>query len=72
MFRYIAEFPEGDVTRDDSQRRYLAQHRVQMLEQCCSLSKRCRNNVVTLCCANITFKGLLEPSDYRLCQIHLS
>ena len=41
----------GDVTRDDFQRRFLAQHRVQMLEQCCSLSKRCRNNVVTLCYA---------------------
>ena len=25
-----------------SQRRFLAQHRVQMWEQCCSLSKRCR------------------------------
>ena len=22
-----------------------------MLEQCCNLSKRCRNNVATLCCA---------------------
>ena len=42
---------KDDVTRDDFQRRFLVQHWVQMLEQCCSLSKRCRNNVVTLCCA---------------------
>ena len=32
---------KGDVTRDDSQRRFLAQHRVAMLEQCCSRSKQC-------------------------------
>ena len=38
---------KGDVTRDNSQRRFWAQHRVQMLEQCCSLSKWCRNNVVS-------------------------
>ena len=41
-------FNVHDVTRDDSQRRFLAQHRVQMLEQRCSLSKRRRNNVLTL------------------------
>ena len=38
---------KSDVTRDNLQRRVLAQHRVQMLEQCCSLSKRCRNNVIS-------------------------
>ena len=42
---------KGDVTRDDSQRRFLAQHSVAMLEQCCNYSKQCRNNVATLCCA---------------------
>ena len=42
---------EGDVTRDDSQRRFLARHSVAMLEQCCNHSKQCRNNVATLCCA---------------------
>ena len=42
---------KGDVTRDDSQRRFLAQHRVAMLEQCCSRWKQCWNNVATLCCA---------------------
>ena len=43
--------PKGDVTRDDSQRRFLAQHSVATLEQCCYHSKQCRNNVATLCCA---------------------
>ena len=42
---------KGDVTRNDSQRRFLVQNRVQILEQCCSLSQRCSNNVVKLCCA---------------------
>ena len=37
--------------RDDLQRRFLAQHSVAMLEQCCKHSKHCRNNVATLCCA---------------------
>ena len=41
----------GDVTQDDSQRRFLAQHCVAMLEQCCNHLKQCRNNVATLCCA---------------------
>ena len=40
----------GDVTRDDSQRRVFAQHRVAMLEQCCDHSKQCRNNVEMMCC----------------------
>ena len=42
---------KGDVTRDDSQRRFFAQHSVAMLEQCYSDLKQCRNNVTTLCCA---------------------
>ena len=42
---------KGDVTRADSQRRFLAEHSVAMLEQCCNHSKQCRNNVATLCCA---------------------
>ena len=41
---------KGDVTRDDLQRPFLAQHSVAMLEQCCNYSKQCRNNVTTLCC----------------------
>ena len=38
-----------DVTWDDSQRRFLAQHSVAMLEQRSNCSKQCRNNVATLC-----------------------
>ena len=38
----------SDVTRDDLQRRFLAQHSVAMLEQCCNHSKQCRNNVAPL------------------------
>ena len=41
----------GDVTQDDSQRRFSAQHWVAMVEQCCNHLKQCRNNVATLCCA---------------------
>ena len=43
----------GDVTRGDLQRRFLTQHSVAMLEQCCINSKQRRNNVATLseCCA---------------------
>ena len=41
----------GDVTLDDSQRRFSRKHSVAMLEQCCNYSKQCRNNVATLCCA---------------------
>ena len=39
------------VTRDDSQRRFLAQNSAAMFEQCCNHSKQCCNNVATLCCA---------------------
>ena len=42
---------KGDVTRDDSQQRFLAQHSVAMLEQLCNYSKQYRNNVATLFCA---------------------
>ena len=42
---------KGDLTGDDSQRRFLAQHSVAMLEQCCNHSKQCHNNVATLYCA---------------------
>ena len=38
-------------TGDDSQRRFLAQHNVGMLEQCCHRSKQCRSNVAALHCA---------------------
>ena len=41
---------KGDLTRNDSQRRFLEQHSLAMLEQCCKYSKQCRKNVATLCC----------------------
>ena len=51
---WLTELAEtkGDVTRDDWQRRFLAQHSVKMLKQYCNYSKQCRNNVATmlLCC----------------------
>ena len=42
---------EGDVIRDDSERRFLAQHSASMLKQCCNHSRHGRNDVATLCCA---------------------
>ena len=41
----------SDVTGNDSQRRFLAQKNVAILEQRCNYSKQCRNNDATLCCA---------------------
>ena len=41
----------SDVTRNDSQRRFLAQENVAILEQRCNHSKQCRSNDATLCCA---------------------
>ena len=57
------------VTRDDSQRRFLAQHSVAILEQCCVHSKQCPNNVATLCCANITFSPYLFLEDLVLVDL---
>ena len=48
------------------QRRFLAQHSVAMLEQCCNYSKHCRNNVATLCCAkNRRCESSRVTSQYR-------
>ena len=41
----------SDVTGNDSQRQFLAQENVAILEQRCNHSKQCRNNDATLCCA---------------------
>ena len=40
---------KGNVTRGNWQRRFLAQQRVAMLEQCCNYSKQCHNNVKQRC-----------------------
>ena len=37
---------KGDVTQDDSQRRFLTHHSVAMLEQCCNYLKQCCNAVM--------------------------
>ena len=37
---------KGDVTRDDSRRRFFAQHSVALLEQCCNHSKQRCNTVL--------------------------
>ena len=44
-----------DVTRDDLQVRFSAQHSasVTMLKQSCSHSEQCRNNAVMLCCLTV-------------------
>ena len=39
---------KGDVTRDDLQRRFLAQHSVAMLKQCCNNVAAIRKNVATM------------------------
>ena len=51
VFSLLAGRHKGDVTQDDSQGQFLAQHSVAVLEQCCTFSKKCRNNVATLHCA---------------------
>ena len=50
--------PKGDVTRNDSQPRFLAQHSVAILDQCCNHSKQCGNNDAMLCCAKNRRCGL--------------
>ena len=42
----VRENHKGHVTRGDSQRGFLAQHRIVMLEQCCNNSKQCCNAVL--------------------------
>ena len=46
----LREF-EGDVTRDDSQRRFLEQHSITtLLRHCFEWSEHC-SNIATMCCA---------------------
>ena len=44
LLAFVLRQIKGDVTRDDSHRRLLAQHSVAMLEQYFNYSKPCRNN----------------------------
>ena len=41
----------GRIISQQKLRRFLAQHGVAMLEQCCNHWKQCRNSAATLCCA---------------------
>ena len=63
---------EGDVTRNDSQLRFLAQHNLAILEQCYNHSKQCGNNDATLCCAkNRRFEWSRVTSPLMiLCKVH--
>ena len=64
---YVSKQSKGDVTRDDSKRRILAQHSIAMLEQCCNHSKQCRNNVATLFCESSLVaspQNVLDASKY--------
>ena len=63
--RAAAKGTKGDVTRDDSKRRFLAQRTVAMLEQCCNYSKQCRNNVATLCCASSRVTSPLHQGLFK-------
>ena len=51
-----------DVTRNDLQVGFSAQHSVTMLKQSCSHSEPCRNNAVMLCC--LTVLTLLVVVDF--------
>ena len=51
VLRRVKRELKGYVTRDDTQRGFLAPHSDAMLEQCWKHSKQYRNNVVMLCCA---------------------
>ena len=68
------------LTRDDSQRRFLAQNSAAVFEQCCNHTKQCRNNAATLCCAknksslrivscNITLKERSCASPIGFCTL---
>ena len=64
---YVSKQSKGDVARDDSKRRILAQQSIAMLEQCCNHSKQCRNNVATLFCESSRVaspQNVLDESKY--------
>ena len=47
----VAVYTKGDVTRDDSQRRFLAQHSVATLLRHCFEWLQLCSSIATLCCA---------------------
>ena len=58
---------EGDVTRDDSQRRFLAQHRVAAWLQRCFEWLQHRSNIATLCCAKGGYALYRQQNDKTSC-----
>ena len=61
MYKKLISFSfKVDVTRDDSQRRFLAQHSVAMLEQYRNNSKQRRNNVEHCVALKIVVANRLE------------
>ena len=59
------------ITRNDSQRQFLAQHSVAMLKQYCNYSKQFRNAVLRIVSSNITFRraATAKKSDRKACVI---
>ena len=63
---------KGDVTRDDSQQQFLAQHSVATLLRCCfELLQHC-SNIATLCCAKnrrCESSGVTSPKEWMSTNI---
>lgn len=51
---------KSDLTRDDSQRRFWAQHSVAILEQCCNVVLRWKSSLRFVSC-NVTLSPLITP-----------
>ena len=64
--RSASRSTKGDVTRDDSQRRFLVQHGVAMLEQCWNNVVTIRNNVGTMLRRFVELKSV---RGYTVCFI---
>ena len=70
QLHYLAS--QDDVTRDDSQRRLLAQHVVAMSEQCCNYLKQYCNNVVTVCFRRFESSRLTSPLNRVAVLMHFA
>ena len=58
---------EGDVRRDDSQRRFLAQHSVGTLLRHCFEWLQHRSSIATLCCAKGGYALYRQQNDKTSC-----
>ena len=70
-FLFLSQGLKGDVTRDDLQGRFLAQHSVAMLEQCCNHSKQCPNNVATMFCESSRATSPKHRFFFFLNKVHI-